>query len=162
VFSQSNVPMRCRRFESRLEDYLGGAPDSELKAHLAWCAHCRRALENSRDAGDLLREVWEPAGEPSRAFLANVMARIQREEVRATARAAFWTPLESLASRLSLTAAMVLLALSSYLVKFPPGLSAPAAAARNELLTSPFPQPPVDPVSNEEVLLSLAEREYGR
>ena len=48
------------------------------------------------------------------------MARIRQEEARAKSPAAFWAPLEFLASRLSLTAAVLLLALSVYLVEFAP------------------------------------------
>ena len=155
--------MRCRKFEARFEDYLGGAPDSELDDHLTHCADCRAALEDSRLAGNLLREAWEPASEPSRAFLANVMARIHREEARAKSPAAFWAPLEFLASRLSLTAAVLLLALSVYLVEFAPQPNrVPLGSIRTELSASDFPQPPGDPVSNEEVLQSLAERNNGR
>jgi predicted anti-sigma-YlaC factor YlaD len=154
--------MRCRKFEARFEDYLGGAPDSELDDHLTRCEDCRTALEDSRLAGNLLREAWEPASEPSRAFLANVMARIHQEEARVKSPAAFWAPFEFLASRLSLTAAVVLLGLSVYLVEFAPNRSVSLGSIQTELSASDFPQPPGDPVSNEEVLQSLAERNYGR
>ena len=162
MFKKSNIPMKCRKFESRFEDYLGGAPDTELDGHLTGCEACRVALEDSRLAGNLLREAWEPASEPSRAFLANVMARIHQEEARAKSPAAFWTPLEFLASRLSLTAAVLLLALSVYLVEFAPRRTVALGSIRTELNASDFPQPPGDPVSNEEVLQSLAERNNGR
>jgi hypothetical protein len=162
VFNKSNIPMKCRKFESRFEDYLGGASDSELSDHLTGCEACRTALEDSRLAGNLLREAWEPASEPSQAFLANVMARIHLEEDRAKSPAAFWAPLEFLASRLSLTAAVVLLALSVYLVEFAPRRNVSMGSVRTELSAGDFPQPPGDPVSNEEVLQSLAERNNGR
>jgi hypothetical protein len=162
VLNKPKIPIGCEKFESRIEDYLGGAPDSELEDHVAQCGNCRSALEDSRLAGDLLREVWEPASEPSRAFLANVMARIRHEDARAKSPAAFWAPLEFLASRVSLTAAVLLLALSVYLVEFAPRRSVPLGSIRTELSAGDFPQPPADPVSNEEVLQSLAERTYGR
>jgi predicted anti-sigma-YlaC factor YlaD len=161
VFNKANIPMRCQKFEARFEDYLGGAPDSDLENHLSACEDCRAALDDSRLAGDLLREAWEPASEPSQAFLANVMARIHQEEVRAKSPAAFWAPLEFLASRLSLTAAVILLALSVYLVEFAPNRNVSLGPIRTELSASDIPQPPADPVSNEEVLQSLAERNYG-
>jgi len=162
VFNKSKVPMRCRDFEVRFEDYLGGMADSELEAHLTHCTECSAALEDSRLAGSLLREAWEPASEPSQAFLANVMARIHLEEARAKSPAAFWAPLEFLASRVSLTAAVVLLALSVYLVEFAPRRNVSLGSSiRTELSASDFPQPPGDPVSNEEVLQSLAERNNG-
>jgi hypothetical protein len=162
VFKKLSVAMQCRKFQARFEDYLSGVPDSELDGHLTHCADCRAALEDSRLAGNLLREAWEPASEPSQAFLANVMARIHQEEARAKSPAAFWTPLEFLASRLSLTAAVLLLALSAYLVGFAPQRSVALGKIRSELSASDFPQPPGDPVSNEEVLQSLAERNNGR
>ena len=92
MFNKANIPMRCQRFEARFEDFLGGAPDSELENHLSACENCRAALDDSRLAGDLLREAWEPASEPSQAFLANVMARIHQEEMRAKSPAAFSIP----------------------------------------------------------------------
>jgi len=162
MFNKTNLPTQCRKFEARFEDYLGGAPDPELDGHLGQCEDCCAALKDSRLAGDLLREAWEPASEPSHAFLAGVMARIHEERGRAESRAAFWAPLEFLASRLSLTAAMLLLALSAYMVGFAPRGSAPSFLTRTELSASDIPQPPGDPVSNEEVLQSLAEINYGR
>jgi anti-sigma-K factor RskA len=155
--------MRCRRYEARLEDYLQGASDSELNEHLTQCADCRAALEDSRLGGLMLREAWEPTSEPRSAFLVGVMARIREEKMRAESPAAFWNPLEFLASRLSLTAAMVLLVLSVYMVEFASRrTTTPPASARTELSATDFPQPPGDPDSNEEVLQSLVERDYGR
>jgi len=148
VFKKLNIRMQCRKFEVRFEDYLGGAPDSELDDHLTHCGDCREALENSRLAGKLLREAWEPASEPSQAFLANVMARIHQEEIRAKSPAAFWAPLEFLASRLSLTAAALLLALSVYLVEFAPRQNVSLGPIRTELSASDFPQPPGDPIND--------------
>jgi hypothetical protein len=119
----------------------------------------------------LLRDAWEPLRETSipasahsdSAFLAGVMAKIRDEEVRAKSPAAFWNPLEFLASRLSLTAAMVLLALSVYMVGFAPRRPPTRPlSAQTELNAADFPQPPGDPDSNEEVLQSLVERSYGR
>ena len=161
MFNKPNIPTGCQKFDSRFEDYLGGAPDSELEDHLGHCADCSLTLEDLRLAGDLLREAWEPASEPSGAFLANVMARIHQEEARAKSPAAFWAPFEFLASRLSLTAAVLLLALSFYLVEFAPNRSVTLGSIRTELSAGDIPQPPGDPVSNEEVLQSLAERNNG-
>ena len=155
--------MGCRKFEARLEDYLQGNRDAEIAEHLRECANCSAALENSRLAGDLIRQVWEPAAEPRPIFLTGVLAKIREEKIRSESPAAFWSPLEFLASRLSLSAAVVLLILSAYLVGFAPHrFQAPPLPSRTELNASVFPQPPGDPDSNEEVLLSLAERHYGR
>jgi len=160
--SKMRIPMRCRKFEARLEDYLEGSSHSEVDEHLIHCPDCRAALEDSRLAGDLLREVWEPASEPRQAFTAGVLAKLREEQSRAESAAAFWRPLEFLASRLSLTAAMLLLALSVYVVEFVPRRTSPPSLNRTELSAGDFPQPPGDPVSNEEVLESLAGRNNGR
>jgi predicted anti-sigma-YlaC factor YlaD len=155
--------MGCGHYEARLEDYLQGASDAVLAEHLRQCADCRAALENSRLAGDLIRQAWNPVSEPRSAFLAGVLAKIREEKVRSESPAAFWNPLEFLASRLSMTAAALLLAISIYIVGFAPGHSPmPPVPSRTELSASDFPQPPGDPDSNEEVLVSLAERHYGR
>ena len=163
MFNKTNIPMGCRKYEARLEDYLQGNSDSELDEHLSQCVGCNAALENSRLAGDLIRQVWEPATEPQPAFLAGVLAKIREEKIRSESPAAFWSPLEFLASRLAVSAAVLLLALSVYLVGFAPRRSVmPSMSNRTELSASDFPQPPGDPDSNEEVLMSLAERHYGR
>jgi hypothetical protein len=153
--------MQCRRYEARLEDYLDGATDPELDKHLSQCANCRTALEDSRMAGKWLRETWEPAGEPGNAFVAGVMVRIREKEMRAQSPAALWNPLEFLASRLSLTAALLLLALSVYLVEFAPRRAATYQPTQFDQSAMDFPQPPGEPMSNEEVLLSLAGMDYG-
>jgi hypothetical protein len=156
------VPAQCRRYETRLEDYLQGTDDFELDEHLSHCTNCRSALENSRLGGQLLRDAWEPASEPQSAFLAAVMARIRDEKIRAESPAAFWSPLEFLASRVSLTAAAVLFALSVYMVGYTPRRPPTSpVSVRSELSAADFPQPPGDPDSNEEVLQSLVESDYG-
>jgi hypothetical protein len=163
VFNKTSRPMVCRKLEERLEDYLQGAVDPDLDRHLSECAACSTALENSRLAGDLVRQVWEPVREPRPAFLTGVLAKIREEKLRAESPAAFWSPLEFLASRVSMSAALVLLALSLYLIGFAPRrASGPVLPGRTELSANDFPQPPGDPDSNEDVLLSLAERHYGR
>ncbi len=158
------VPAGCRKFETRFEAYLDGAADPELRGHLAKCARCGESLEDSRLAGRLLRQAWNPADEPRPAFISGVMARIQEEKRRADSPAAFWRPLEFLASRLSFTAAMLLLALSAYWVGFAPRRASVVAVTQPQpqLSANDFPQPPGDPADNEEVLQSLAVRTDGR
>ena len=163
MFDQPKMSGRCRKYEARFEDYLGGSPDAELREHLLQCADCRTALADARVAGDLLRGARGPAVEPSPSFVAKVMFRIREQETRAKSLAAFWTPFELLASRLSLTAAVLLLAISVYLAKFAPAhRSISFTPARPELTAADLPQPPGDPVSNDEILVSLSERNYGR
>lgn len=150
----------CTEFEVRLEDYLNGVEDAVVVEHLSGCERCSTAIENARLAGSWLCHSWPPVGEARSTFLGNVMARIREEKERADSAAAFWNILEFLASRLAMSAAIVLLAVSAYLAG---AASHPAVVvpARTELSASDFPQPPRDPVSNEEMLQSLAESDYG-
>jgi hypothetical protein len=154
--------MQCRKYEARIEDYLHGGADSELRDHLSRCEKCRTALEDARMGKQWLSEAWEPTGEPGSPFLTGVMARIREEQMRAQSPAAFWNPIVFLASRLSLTAAMLLFALSMYMAESARHATALPPSTRTELSAADFPQPPKDPVSNEEVLQSLVERSYGR
>ena len=168
MFKRIGNAIRCRRYEARLEDYLQGANDSELSEHVRECTDCRAALENSRLGGQLLRATWESAREShisderGSVFLAGVMARIREQEMRSESPAAFWNPLEFLASRVSRTAAALLLAMAVYMTEFGPRrVTTPVNVPRTELRASDFPQPPGDPDSNEEVLQSLVETNYG-
>ncbi len=153
--------MRCRKFDARLEDYFEGSADSEVDEHLAHCSDCRAALDNSRLAGDLLRQAWVPISEPRQEFRAGVWAKIREEQSRAESTAAFWGLIELLASRLALTAAILLVAASAYLIEIAPRRIPRPLANRSELSANDFPQPPTDPVSNEEVLQSLADKNNG-
>jgi hypothetical protein len=162
VFKKLIIPKRCGKFEGRLDDYLDGAADTELQLHLDRCADCRTALEDMRLAGNLLRQTWDPTSEPRPAFLTGVMARIREQKAREASPVAFWAPLEFLASRISLSAAVLLLALSAYVMEYQSRRDTATLSHRTELSASDLPQPPGDPVSNEEVLLSLAERNNGR
>ena len=59
--------MECRRVEERLSDHLEGTLDAlldtELRAHLEGCGHCRELRAAMAEVIDALREA--PAGEPS-------------------------------------------------------------------------------------------------
>jgi hypothetical protein len=163
MFIRTKAPMQCRRYEARLEDHLNGAVDPELNEHLNHCANCRTALADSQMAGEWMREAWEPTAEPGSAFLAGVMAKIREEEMRAQSQAAFWKPFEFLTSRLSMTAAALLLAFSVYLAGVAHRRTVTSLPPRTELSATDFPQPPADPVpvNNDEVLQSLAVGNYG-
>lgn len=153
------TPKPCRKYEARMEDYLSGIAEADLEAHLSDCGRCRTALENGRLAGALVREAWAPAAEAGTEFVPGVMARIGEELERRASPAAFWSALEFLATRLSMTAAVLLLALSVYWAGFGPHRSA-ARTALSEVTSAwvDSTAPPTDPIGKEEVLLSLAER----
>ncbi len=141
--------------------------DAKLEAHLVDCAACREALEDAEIADQLVRDGSALAASPvaeSRKYLfvARVMAVIREESAR---RMGIWRPLELLASRFALAAAVVLLALSVYLAEFAPPFHMPrddftecgdggevGAGCRSLRRSQPI---------EDEVLMSLAERTNG-
>jgi hypothetical protein len=161
---------KCRKYRIRMED-LVGAPseavesDQEFVAHLRQCAPCREALAAAQLSGRLFASVTEaPAVQPSEAFVTRVMASIREQEERVRASRAVWRPLEVLASRFSLVAAIVLLALSVFLREAAPALrqsDAPVTANRGAEVISDWPEPPAQPATQDEVLMTLVGADNG-
>ena len=156
-----NNPIACEEYAARLEDLLESGeaqPAAELAAHLGRCAACREAFEVARLSQALLRGGLEPAPQPGGAFATRVIARIREEEGSGQQ---FWRPLERLASRLALAAAMALLVLTVYLFEFAPPRNRGPVVTQAEA-TEGFPQPAEQPTSKDEILLTLAESNHGR
>ncbi len=147
----------CARYEALLEDYLqgalGGAAAKKVEAHLERCVACREALEAARLGSQLVRESIAPAAEPSGAFATRVLTRIREAEGQ---QAQFWRPLEVLASRIAVTAAVLLLVLSAYLFEFRPPTTQSAQTAISENFPELGGQPPQD-----EILPALAGNGNG-
>ena len=159
MFSRTNAPFGCPEYQASLEEVLrDGAvsiePDSALERHLQDCADCRQALNDALTASKLMRHARYPEYASSPAFVTRVMATI-REATQAVPNA-IWRPLEILASRMALVAAVVLLALSVYLREFAPVRGAVATNAQTEIGAG-MPEPPATPADADEVLMSLAE-----
>jgi len=161
MFSQTDARFGCPEYQASLEDVLreGGAcvePNSPLDRHLQSCADCRQALNDALIASKLMRHARYPENAPSPAFVTRVMASIR--EAAQAAPNALWRPLELLASRMALVAAVVLLALSVYLREFAPARGTVAVNGPVEIGTG-MPEPPAQPANADDVLLSLAETE---
>jgi len=156
---------RCRRYQVRMEDHLDASPealesDLELAAHLRRCGRCRESFAAAQLAGTLLSVAEAPEVQPSEAFVTRVMAAIREEQARLATPAAAWRLLEGLASRFALVAAVALLALSVFLGEFAPALRQPEAGGATEI-TADWPEPPAQPATQDEVLMSLSETENG-
>ena len=128
-------------------------PGSPLQGHLENCADCRQALSDALTASKLM-----PHARPLRRAIAGVRhARDglgSRSERRR--RPTIWRPLELLASRVALVAAVILLALSVYLREFAPARDTAAINADTEIGAG-LPEPPAQPADADEVLMSLAD-----
>jgi hypothetical protein len=105
-------------------------------------------------ASKLMRHARYPENAVSGAFVTRVMASIR--EAAEAAPSAIWRPLELLASRMALVAAVVLLALSVYLREFAPARGTVAVNGPAEI-GAVMPEPPAQPADADEVLMSLAD-----
>jgi predicted anti-sigma-YlaC factor YlaD len=168
MFNSAKEAIGCPAYRARLEDRVSGGQahaedDGGLSAHLQQCARCRQALEDALLAARLVRDARRPAVQPSEAFVTRVMAAIRERENRPGLNPV-WRPLELLASRFALAAAVVLLALSVYLAEFGPARGTfviPATTTQTAASSSDFPEPPAAPSTPDDVLISMAERGHG-
>lgn len=159
MFSRTDARFGCPEYQGRLEDVVREGesnvePNSALERHLRGCADCRQALSDALIASRLMRHARYPENSVSGAFVTRVMASIR--EAAEAAPSAIWRPLELLASRMALAAAVVLLALSVYLREFAPARSVAVANAPTEI-GAVMPEPPAQPANADEVLISLAD-----
>jgi predicted anti-sigma-YlaC factor YlaD len=166
VFGWKSKELNCESYRARMEDRLGdgagfAGADPELDAHLRQCAECRDAFAAGAFAGELVRSACETTTPPvTGAFVTRVMAAIREEQNRLTVPGAIWRPIELLASRFALAAAVVLLGLSVYLVEFAPPFDMPPTSSPAEIGASLL-EPPAQPANPDEVLTSLLETENG-
>jgi predicted anti-sigma-YlaC factor YlaD len=166
----------CRQYRVRMEDHVGSAPeiiasDIELDAHLRRCERCRQAFAAAQLSGSLFSAVDVPEVPATEAFVTRVMASIREQEGQMAASSAVWRPLEVLASRFALVAAVVLLALSFFLGEFAPAFRQSETAAtptQSEAVGAPateissdWPEPPAQPATQDEVLMSLVDVDNG-
>lgn len=163
MFESSQESVGCPEYRARLEKSLLGnaasSADADLNAHMERCAPCREAMETATLAAQLVREAQPPV-QYSGAFVTRVMATIREQEVRVAAPGAFWRPLELLASRFALVAALVLLGLSLYLAEFTPTRNTLPVAGPTEIGAG-LPEPPSPPANDDEILMSLVGRNDG-
>jgi predicted anti-sigma-YlaC factor YlaD len=159
MFSRRDARFGCPEYQASLEDMVregeGTAePNSPFERHLRGCADCRQALNDALLASRLMRHARYPEHASSPAFVTRVMASIR--EAAQEAPSALWRPLELLASRMALIAAVVLLALSVYLREFVPARGSAGINASTEIGAG-MPEPPQQPADADEVLMSLAD-----
>jgi len=159
----------CEHYEARLEDAVGIAVErgeqialgDDLAAHVSSCANCREALDAVTLSGSLLRSGLEPTAAPGPFFAKRVMAVIRAEEEHLAAQGSiFWRPVQHLAARMALVAAVLVMALTVYVYAAPGGVTNAQSETAYELV--PHQQLDPQPQSKDEVLMSLVERDNGR
>jgi predicted anti-sigma-YlaC factor YlaD len=164
MFHERDKRMGCQAQRARVEEWLAGSgsstdPGPALTAHLQQCPKCREAFDTALLARRIVRNACEPV-EPSGAFVTRVMATIREEEARRAAAGALWQPIELLASRFALVAAVLLLVASIYLAEFAPPFQMPVTGSQTEMVGL-MPEPPAQPANQDEVLMSLVDSGNG-
>lgn len=153
----SKMQSECSEYQASLEDAVrdGAAciePGSPLQRHLESCVECQQGLNDAIVASKLMTHA-RPLREPSPAFVTRVMASVREASQAAPT---IWRPLELLASRVALVAAVLLLALSVYLREFAPTRDTAAINTSTEIGAG-LPEPPAQPANADEVLMTLAD-----
>jgi hypothetical protein len=159
MFSRREAQFGCPEYQASLEDILHEGetciePGSPLERHLEGCAECREALREALIASKLMQHGRYPETVVSPALVTRVMASIR--QATQAAPSALWRPLELLASRTALAAAVLLLALSVYLREFAPARGTMAVNTQVEIGAG-MPEPPAQPADADEVLMSIAD-----
>ena len=155
----------CSENEALLEDYASGQLNAgaagRLMAHLDLCSGCREAFEEARLSAQLIRDNCAPQADPGAGFARRVMAAIREEAARRAQAGGFWHPLEVLAMRLAVTAALALAFLVGYGLRptFPPST---AEVVLQPEVRELFPAPARAPASGDEVLMTIADRTNGK
>ena len=156
----------CPEYEAKLEDFLGGellgAEKKEVTEHVQNCSGCRSAMEEAGASSRLL-SFMDVSPDPGPAFARIVMARIRTEEVAARQSRGFWQPFVSLAWRFAATAAVALVVMVTYDVRFHRAGAAPGDSAVRQSDTRDLFTTDADrvPTNRDDVLMMVAEENHG-
>jgi hypothetical protein len=147
----------CRRLRDVLEDAAAkraGALSvksvkeeitAEERKHIEACANCREAVEDLIATKQLFQGVSSLADEQRPGFAARVMAAIASRERELAKRVSAWTEFPRFASRLTVVAAIVLLASTTWfyetVVRAP---SYPSSGSQESIFEAPQQTPPDD------------------
>jgi predicted anti-sigma-YlaC factor YlaD len=158
----------CRKYQIRMEEYLdtpqAAESDAVLTEHLRECHECRESFAAAQLSQRLFTNAEPPPMEyaHSEPFVTRVMASIREEQARISAPGPMWRPVEILASRFALVAAVVLLALSVFLGEFAPALrQSEFSATTTTEITGEWPEPPAQPATQDEILMTLVDADNG-
>lgn len=134
---------------------LASALSATARQHVATCAECRAAAEELLSVRALLQALPARTAAPNAAFVPRVMAAIAAREAELRSSLSSWTAIPTLASRLALASAALLLILSTWIYERP--VKAPARTSVDAAPESLFESSP--PAANpDDFLASQVER----
>jgi hypothetical protein len=141
--------------QERTPEELFAALSAPAQQHGAFCAECRAAAEELLSARALLRALPAKTVAPSTAFVPRVMAAIAAREAELRNSISSWAAIPTLASRLALASAALLLLISTWIYERP--VRTPAKTSVDSPPESLFESSPL-PVNPDDFLVSQAER----
>jgi len=154
----------CKKLEPFLEDYLqGGLPRTtanRLTLHLETCGNCKEVLDDLRISSRLMAGAFEKAADPGSGFARFVMARINTAEHWLQRQTSFWRPFETIAWRLTFSAALLLAFLFAYGIRVNSQPSVTSMSVQQpDIFTVPVS---TVPSNSDEVLMAITERHHER
>jgi len=147
--------MRCQELEQQWEEWLEGRDAPELAVHLQACAHCRAVAEEFRGLNAMIPLLRH---EPP-ALAPGFWLRL-RERIETTGRQeADWAAFNFLAGRAAAVLAALVLVLSLLTLRQQPLTSVTGIEAVQEASTIPNVELSNGELTQDQVLVSLVERD---
>jgi hypothetical protein len=142
----------CGRFRESLEEVASGGASREMLEHSAACEDCAAAAEELLESRELLRALPRESAPAMPWFAPRVMAAIAAREAELRQSFDAWTVIPKFALQLTWISALALMLAGTWFLQRPKLPSRPATDITGEPVQSSAP------VTNDDVLVSLAER----
>ena len=142
----------CSRFRDSLEEIASGGASREMLEHSATCEDCAAAAEELLESRELLRALPRESSSRMAWFAPRVMAAIAAREAELRQSFDAWSVIPKLALRLTWISVIALTLASTWFLQRPTAPSRPATDITGEPLQN------AAPVTNDDVLVSLAEQ----
>jgi hypothetical protein len=144
----------CSRFRDSLEEVASGGASREMLEHSAVCEDCAAAADELLESRELLRALPRQTDTARAWFAPRVMAAIAAREAELRQSMDAWTIVPKLAWRLTWVSAVALVLASTWFLQRP--AAAPSMPVATDITGEPVQY--AAPVTNDDVLMSLAEK----
>jgi hypothetical protein len=142
----------CSRFRDSLEEIASGGVSREMLEHSAACEDCAAAAEELLESRELLRALPRESSPAMAWFAPRVMAAIAARESELRQSFDAWSVIPKFALQLTWISALALMLAGTWFLQRPNLPSRQATDITGEPVQS------AAPVTNDDVLVSLAEK----
>ena len=142
----------CSRFRDSLEEIASGGVSREMLEHSAACEDCAAAAEELLESRELLRALPRESSPAMAWFAPRVMAAIAAREAELRQSFDAWSVIPKFALQLTWISALALTLAGTWFLQRPNLPSRQATDITGEPVQS------AAPVTNDDVLVSLAEK----